>query len=70
MQTAGDRELLSVTDLEGFSGVSRYTWRMWLRQGRLPTVRLGGRVLVLRRDYDEFVEASRTESPAARARAK
>lgn len=60
----GTRELLGVSELEGLSGVSRHTWRLWLRQGRLPTVKLGGRVLVLRRDYDAFVGACRTESPA------
>ena len=33
--------LLSLEALEARSMISRHTWRKWLRQGRLPAVRLG-----------------------------
>jgi excisionase family DNA binding protein len=44
--------LLTVVDLERKSKVSRYTWRTWIREGRLRALRLGRRVRV---DEDEFL---------------
>jgi hypothetical protein len=51
--------LLSVGQLQKDSGVSAYTWRLWLRQRRLPCVRLGSRVLVEEKDYRAYVAANR-----------
>lgn len=67
MQTEGDREgmavpasrLLSLEALEERSNVSRYTWRLWLRQGKLPAVRLGRRLLVDQVDYEAFIRQNR-----------
>lgn len=55
-------ELLSVSRLQELSGVSRFTWRTWIREGRLPVVRLGRRVLVKAEDYENFLADSRTEA--------
>jgi len=34
-------KLLNVNELEARSGASRYTWRRWIAEGRIATVRLG-----------------------------
>lgn len=51
--------LLTVKELEKDSQVSRYTWRAWIRQGRLPVTRLGRRVRVTEEDYRAFLKANR-----------
>jgi excisionase family DNA binding protein len=51
--------LKSVEDLERETGVSKYTWRAWLRQGRLEHVRLGRRVLVPAESVQRFIDANR-----------
>jgi excisionase family DNA binding protein len=51
--------LFSVKDLEKRTGISRYTWRAWLRAGRLPYVKLGRRVAVQERDLEVFLDANR-----------
>jgi len=50
--------LLTVVDMEQDSKVSRYTWRTWIKQGRLPAVRLGRRVRVADEDYRRFLAAN------------
>ena len=55
-------DMLSVVDLEQRSGVSRYTWRTWIAQGRIPVVRLGRLVKVKANDYEKFVADNRTEA--------
>jgi excisionase family DNA binding protein len=52
------QRLLSLEALEERSTVSRHTWRLWLRQSKLPAVRLGRRVLVREHDYEQFVAAN------------
>lgn len=56
--------LMSIEDLEKESRVSKYTWRSWIRAGKLPAVRLGRRVLVDEKDYQKFLRANL--KPAAR----
>jgi hypothetical protein len=51
--------LLSLETLEERSDISRHTWRLWLRQKKLPAVRLGRRLLVAEVDYERFVAANR-----------
>jgi len=51
--------LLTVVELEQHSRISRYTWRLWIRQGRLPVHRLGRRVRVSEEDYRRFLEENR-----------
>jgi excisionase family DNA binding protein len=50
--------LLTVDEMEKDSKVSRYTWRSWIRQGRLPVLRLGRRVRVTEEDYRAFLAAN------------
>ena len=52
-------KLLDFETLERESDISRYTWRSWVRQGRLPCYRLGRRVMVSEQDYQEFLRKSR-----------
>lgn len=52
--------LLDVRDLERDSGVSRFTWRAWIRQGRIPVIRIGRRVRVDEMDYRTFLKENRT----------
>ena len=54
--------LLGLEALEERSDVSRHTWRQWIKQGRLPAVRLGRRVLVSEADYSRFIAANRVEA--------
>lgn len=51
--------LLTVEELEKDSKISRYTWRSWIRAGRLPVVRLGRRVRVAEEDYRSFLAQNR-----------
>ena len=50
--------LLTVMDMERDSKISRYTWRAWIRQGRIPVRRLGRRVRVSEEDYPRFLDAN------------
>ncbi len=50
--------LLTVMDMERDSKISRYTWRAWIRQGRIPVRRLGRRVRVSEEDYQKFLDAN------------
>jgi excisionase family DNA binding protein len=51
--------LLSLRTMEDRSEVSRHTWRAWIREGRLATVRLGRRVLVAEEEYLRFLASRR-----------
>ncbi|WP_337288621.1 helix-turn-helix domain-containing protein [Candidatus Methylomirabilis sp.] len=56
--------LLNLKELpEKSGGVSVHSWRLWIRQGRLPSVKLGSRVLVREQDFLHFIEENlRTEA--------
>ena len=58
--------LLTVEDLERDSKISRYTWRAWIRQGRIRPVRLGRRVRVEEEEYRRFLATARTNSEPRR----
>lgn len=55
---SGDRvtKLLGFKNLQERTGVSQHTWRRWARQGRVPVVRLGRRVLVREDDLDAMLK--------------
>ncbi len=53
------RDLLTMAELEGRTGIDKATWRHWLRIGLLPSIKLGKRVLVSRPDYERFIEENR-----------
>lgn len=52
--------LLTVLELEKESKISRYTWRTWIREGRIPVLRLGRRVRVDEADFRRFIAENRT----------
>lgn len=52
--------MLTVMDLERESKVSRHTWRAWIREGKIPVLRLGRRVRVSEEDFRTFIAESRT----------
>lgn len=54
--------LMTVEDLEKDSKISKFTWRSWIREGRLPVHRLGRRVRVEEEDYRRFLRENRTSS--------
>src|SRR5262249_8206702 len=58
------RMLLDVRDLERETSISRYTWRSWLKVGKLPHVRLGRRVRVTVEDLAAFLAANRRLGPS------
>jgi excisionase family DNA binding protein len=45
----------SVDDAALLIGVNMATVRRWLSQGRLPVVRIGSRVLIMRKDLERFI---------------
>lgn len=51
--------LLSVEELQERTGISKHTWRHWLKRGLLPCVKLGRLVKVKEEDFQQFVEANR-----------
>lgn len=71
--------LMTIVDLEKDSQISRHTWRVWIRLGKVPVVRLGRCVRVDEIAYRKFLAqhvhgdgsdlgtASRTKSGRFRA---
>jgi excisionase family DNA binding protein len=55
----GLRMLLTVKDLERLSQISRYTWRAWIAQGKLPVIRAGRRVRIEEEAFREFLRKCR-----------
>jgi len=52
---------------EFFSGqISEWTLRSWIRTGRLPAFRAGGRVLIHREDLENFCKPRPVNSGVAR----
>jgi excisionase family DNA binding protein len=51
--------LVSVQRLASWWGVGASTIREWIRQGRLPAVKLGGKLLISLPDLEQIVEAGR-----------
>ena len=47
--------LMTVSDLERDSQISRHTWRVWIRLGKVPVVRLGRCVRVDEVAYRKFL---------------
>ena len=60
------RSLLSVARAAARIGISRFTLRSWIRQARLPHVRLGRRILVDPQDLERFVQANRVPAGVAK----
>jgi excisionase family DNA binding protein len=60
-----EMKLVGVAATATRMGVSPYTLRAWIRQGRIPFVRLGRRVLFDPADVDRFIKANRVEARMA-----
>ena len=52
--------MLTVIDMERESQISKHTWRAWIREGRVPVLRLGRRVRVDEVDFRKFIAENRT----------
>jgi len=53
------RENISIFDAARILGIAPVTLRRWIRQRRLPHVRLGRRVVVQPEDLEAFVQRHR-----------
>lgn len=51
--------LWTLVELEKDSKVSRYTWRSWIRAGKLPAIHAGRTIRVDETDYRKFIEANK-----------
>ena len=51
--------LMDIVRLEAESGISKYTWRGWIRERRIESLRLGRAVRVPREAYEAFLQANR-----------
>jgi hypothetical protein len=56
---AHEPRLLTLQDLERDSQFSRFTWRRWIEQGALPSIRIGHRIRVEVRAYEKFLRERR-----------
>ncbi|MBI4380361.1 MAG: helix-turn-helix domain-containing protein [candidate division NC10 bacterium] len=50
---------LSVEQLQERTGISKHTWRHWVKRGLLPCVKLGRLVKVTEEDLHRFIEEHR-----------
>jgi excisionase family DNA binding protein len=55
------KALKSVEQAAELLGISPWTVRSYLKQGRLPAVRIGRRVLLQEEDLQQFVTASKAQ---------
>jgi excisionase family DNA binding protein len=51
-------EFLTVDEVAGSLQITPQTVRNWLDQGRIPSLRIGRRVRILRSDFQRFVDSS------------
>jgi excisionase family DNA binding protein len=56
------RALKSVEEGAGLLGVSKWTVRSWIREGKLRPVRLGRRVLISEEELERFVSICQNRS--------
>ena len=52
-------ELLTTTELKNRTGINEATWRHWFRIGLLPSVKMGKRVLITEKDFQDFITENR-----------
>ena len=51
--------LLTIPQLEADSKISRHTWRLWIREGKIAAIKAGRTVRVDEADYRAFIESCR-----------
>jgi excisionase family DNA binding protein len=59
-------KLLGLDEIEERTNVKRPTWRAWISQGRIASVKLGTRVLVSENDLAAFLAAHRRPARVGR----
>jgi excisionase family DNA binding protein len=57
MPDFSSEEFLTVAEVAGMPRLNQQTIRNWIDQGKLPAVRIGRRVRVLRSDFEQLVNA-------------
>jgi excisionase family DNA binding protein len=50
-----EKRLVSVTEAEAMTGVSRWTWRRWAYDGRIVSTKLGTRLLIPVKEIERLV---------------
>jgi excisionase family DNA binding protein len=55
-------QLMDIVSLEAESGISRYTWRDWIRTRQIESLKLGRGVRVHREVYEAFLQANRVKA--------
>lgn len=55
MKAINERPFYSVLDAECATGISRHTWRKWIRDGRIETVKIVRRVLIPRAEIERLI---------------
>lgn len=63
-----DTRRLSLSEAAEFLGISPHTLRLWCRTRRLPSYKLGRRVVLDETDLRAFLAANRVEARAERFR--
>ena len=56
-----DRLLIGIRDAANALGLSHWTIRQYIREGKIRAVRIGRRVLVEPRELDNLISAGRVE---------
>ena len=56
-----DRLLLGIRDAASALGISHWTVRQYIREGKIRAVRIGRRVLVEPRELENLISAGRVE---------
>ena len=59
------RPLIGIAEGATRLGISKFTLRSWIRQGVVPHVRLGRRVLLAPIDIEKLIASNRVEARAA-----
>lgn len=56
-EVLNNKQLLSVVDLQHFSGESESCWRKRLLRGEIPYLKFGSNVRIQKSDLQKFIEA-------------
>jgi len=58
-----DKELLTTKDIAQYLGYHIDTIRLYVRQGKLPAIKVGREYRIRREDFEKFLEERRTIPP-------
>jgi len=57
------KELLTTEDIAQYLGYHIETIRVYIRQGKLPAIKVGREYRIRRDDFEKFLEERRTRNP-------